>query len=84
VYGDYTLAIEIGDAVTRTPADLKKWLPGDAVYDGSLYVPETLKSGTYRLRLALLDPRTGQPAIQLAIQGRQSDGWYDVGSIQIQ
>jgi len=84
VCGDYTLAIQIGDAVIRTPADIKKWLPGDIVYDGSLYVPETLKSGTYRLRLALLDPRTGQPAIQLAIQGRQSDGWYDVGSIQIQ
>jgi len=83
VYGDYRLAIQIGDAVIRAPAQVSKWLPGDAVFDGSLYLPDTLQPGSYRLRLALLDPRTGQPAIRLAIQGRQSDGWYDVGSIQV-
>ena len=28
--------------------------------------------------------RTRLPAIQLAIEGRQSDGWYDLGEIQIE
>jgi len=32
----------------------------------------------------MLDPRTGKPAIQLAIQGRQSDGWYELGEIGVQ
>jgi len=63
---------------------VRKWLPGDAVYDGAVYVPTTLKPGDYHLRVALLDPRTGQPAIRLAIEGRQSDGWYDVGGISIE
>ena len=58
--------------------------PGDAVFDGTLYVPETLKPGTYKLRVAMLDPRTETPAIQLAIEGRQPDGWYDLGPIAIQ
>ena len=43
-----------------------------------------LKPGEYRLRVALLDRRTEQPAIRLAIEGRQPDGWYDVGGISIE
>ncbi len=88
VYREYRLALQIysseGSSVIRVPADVRKWLPGDAVFDGTLYVPETLKPGTYRLRVGLLDPRTGTPAIQLAIEGRQPDGWYDLGSIIVQ
>ncbi len=44
----------------------------------------TPEAGDYRVRVALLDPRTGQPAIKLAIEGRQPDGWYDVGAISIE
>jgi hypothetical protein len=88
VYGDYTLAIELsssnGTAVIKTSADVRKWLPGDAVFDGTLFVPQTLKAGQYHFRVGLLDSRTGLPAIQLAIEGRQPDGWYDLGSIEVQ
>jgi hypothetical protein len=88
VYRECTLAVEIhsnqGGAVLDTPEDVRKWLPGDAVYDGTVYVPQDLKPGTYRLRIGLLDPRTGEPAIRLAIQGRQPDGWYDLGEITIE
>ena len=83
VYGEYWLAVRIGDAVVRVPVDLRKWLPGDAVFDGPLYVPEEVKPGRQRLQIAILSPRTGQPAIRLAIEGRQPDGWYDVGAIDI-
>jgi hypothetical protein len=71
-------------AEVRLPVDVRKWLPGDAVFDGTLYIPESLKPGSYRLRVALLDPRTGQPAIKLAIEGLQSDGWYDLAPIEVQ
>ena len=64
--------------------DVRKWLPGDAVFDGPLYVPEDLKSGKYRVRIAMLDARTGKPAIELAIEGRQPDGWYELGEINVQ
>jgi hypothetical protein len=62
---------------------LKEWLPGDAVVDRSLYVPENLAPGKYSVRIAILDIETGKPAIQLANEGRQSDGWYAMGSVQI-
>src|SRR5258706_10213513 len=88
VYRDYSLAIELrsphGASVIRTPADVRKWLPGDALYEGHVRIPETLPAGEYRFRLALLDLRTGRPAIQLAIEGRQPDGWYDLGMIRVQ
>jgi len=65
------------------PVDVRKWLPGDAVYDGSLYVPETLPEGTYDFRVAMLDPRSGKPAIRFAIVGRDPDGWYTEGQIRV-
>ena len=59
----------------RIPVDVRKWLPGDAVFDGSVYVPEDLDEGNYEVRIAMLDPRTGVPAIRFAIEGdRMMDG----------
>ncbi len=88
VYREYLLALEFhspgGSEVLQLPADIGKWLPGDTAFDGSVYVPETLRTGVYRLRVALLDPRTRQPAIRLAIQGRATDGWYDLGTITVE
>ena len=88
VYRDYILALELHSAtrsaVIRTPADVRRWLPGDAVFDGGLYVPDDLPPGAYRLRVGLLDPRTLTPSIRLAIEGRQEDGWYDIGEISVE
>jgi len=88
VYRPYDLAVELyssgQSAVVTLPVDIRKWLPGDAVYDGTIYIPADLSPGEYRVRVAMLDPRTRQPAIRLAIQGRQPDGWYDVGAITVE
>ena len=87
VYKEFTLAVELRSPGMATaipvPVDIRKWLPGDAVYDGTLYVPETLAEGNYDVRIAMLDPRTGKPAIRLAVEGRQEDGWYAMGSLTV-
>jgi uncharacterized protein DUF4832 len=87
IYREFSLAIELRSSKTATtvqvPVDVRKWLPGDAVFDGTLYVPENLAEGTYDFRIAMLDPRTGRPAIRFAIEGRQDDGWYGMGSLTI-
>ncbi|MGH9437985.1 MAG: DUF4832 domain-containing protein, partial [Terriglobia bacterium] len=87
IYRDYILAVELyspaGSSVIQTTAQVEKWLPGDAVFDGTLYVPANLKHGAYRFRVALLNQRTRLPAIRLAIEGRQPDGWYDLGPIAV-
>jgi hypothetical protein len=87
-YTAFTLALQLRSASTQAllplAADVRKWLPGDAVHDASVYIPDGLAPGEYRLRVALLDPRTRLPAVPLAIAGRQSDGWYDLGAIRIE
>ena len=88
VYRDYVLALAFqspgGSSVVRTGARVRDWLPGDAVFEDPLYVPDDLKPGPYRLRVALLDARTLTPAIRLAIEGRQEDSWYDLGAITVE
>jgi Domain of unknown function (DUF4832) len=87
VYYPYTLAVQLASEQNRveihTPADVRQWLPGDALFESTLYVPESAAVGKHRFRIALLDPRTGQPAIRLAIEGRKEDGWYDLGEIEV-
>jgi hypothetical protein len=29
----------------KVPVDVRKWMPGDAVYDGSIYVDDHFKPG---------------------------------------
>ncbi len=74
----------IGDVVIETPADLRKWLPGDQVFDGNIFIPPSVKPGSHRLRVAVLDRRMRKPAVRLAIAGLQADGWYDLGEIRVE
>jgi len=87
VYYDYILAIQLkgaaGETVIDLPEDVKTWLPGDAVFESTVFIPYSLGPGEYQVRIALLDPRTRKPAIKLAIEGRQPDGWYDLGKVTV-
>lgn len=87
-YDPYDLALELrsggAGSVVRLPADVRKWLPGDSLVEGDVSIPAGLKPGEYRVRVALLDPRTGKPGVKLAIEGLQPDGWYDVGSVKVE
>jgi len=65
-------------------ADVRSWLPGYSLIVESIPLPADLPAGSYQMRVALLDPATNQPAIRLAIAGRDPDGWYALGSFQIQ
>jgi hypothetical protein len=75
IYGNLTLA-PVSLETCGTPSTWKR-------DDKSLFIPEDLPPGIYRFRVALLDPETSQPAVLLAIKGRQPDGWYDLGSVEV-
>jgi len=87
VYSQYDLAMELrssrSSAIIRIPVDVRKWLPGDSVFDNTVYVPQDLDEGIYDVRIAMLDPQTGKPVIRFAIEGRQDDGWYAMGSLMV-
>jgi hypothetical protein len=69
--------------VFDTDADIRNWLPGDALYDSSFFVPADMPAGEYDLAIALLDPQTRQPKVKLAIAGMEADGWYTLGKIKV-
>jgi hypothetical protein len=87
VYRPYTLALQLRSGGAQVeipvPVDVRTWLPGNALFEGELKIPATLKPGKYDLRVALLDPGTNLPAIRLAIEGRQDDGWYLLDKIEV-
>jgi hypothetical protein len=86
-YGDYDLVIQLrsekDSIMIPIPVDVRKWLPGDAVYDGTVFIPAELEPGPYDVRIAMLDPRTKKPAIRFANEGRLGDGWYAIGSLTV-
>lgn len=88
IYRDVRLALQFHSRLESVPistsADPRRWLPGDAIYEERLDVPDHLNPGRYRLRLALVDPATGVPVVRLSILGREPDGWYDLGAIEVE
>jgi hypothetical protein len=65
--------------VLPTDADITSWLPGDNLFDGSVFLPADCAPGEYELAIGLLDPQTGAPKVKLAVAGRGEDGWYSLG-----
>ncbi|HRP30406.1 MAG TPA: DUF4832 domain-containing protein [Agriterribacter sp.] len=87
-YRSFPLAIRIRnnqDSMTYiTDADIRTWLPGDNLYDNSLFIPEHFRPGYYDVQIAIVDPQSHQPKIQLAITNREADGWYSLGKIKVE
>jgi len=87
-YKNFSFAIKLNnnkDSITfLTGADIREWLPGDNLYDNNVFIPPNFTPGDYNLQIAIIDPQTGKAKIQLAIEGKNSDGWYDLGKIKIE
>jgi hypothetical protein len=87
-YKDFIPAIRLksgeNEAVMILPdVNLKEWLPGDIVFDDAVFVPLDLPVGTYDVQIALVDRLKHQPRINLAIEGKVGEGWYQLGKINV-
>jgi hypothetical protein len=86
-YHKFPLAILLADSdhqeILLTDADIRNWLPGDNLYDGSLRIPDTVESGNYELLIGILDRSGKYPKVKLAIEGRNPGGWYPMGFIEV-
>ncbi len=86
-YKDFTLAIRLKskdkECILPTDANIKDWLPGDNVYDQTVFIPNDLPAGVYDVQLAIVDRWKFEPRVKLAIEGRGDDGWYQLGQIEI-
>src|SRR6185437_6102193 len=72
-YRKFPLALRLSNkqanAVMITDADIRTWMPGDNLYNNSVFIPANLPDGDYQVSIAIVDPATRKPAIKLAIQG---------------
>lgn len=87
VYRPYKFAIRLENGNYNktfiTGANVKEWLPGDSIYDDSFFMPHDIPHGEYNIQIALLNNLTREPAINLAIEGKRPDGWYQIGTIRV-
>jgi hypothetical protein len=90
-YSDYVLGVRLRPAgggpaslVVVTNNVTRSWLPGTFSIDQNITVPAGLAPGAYEVALALINPVTLGSDIKLAIAGRDSTGWYPLGTIAIQ
>ncbi|GDX04365.1 DUF4832 domain-containing protein [Buttiauxella sp. A111] len=67
----------------RTSDDIRSWLPGERTASYRLALPATLANGQYFVEVAMLD-KQGKARINLANEGKQSDGWYRVSKVRAQ
>jgi len=87
-YQYFPLAIRFrnrsSNVVFTTSADVRKWLPGDIIYNDSIVIPADMQAGEYEVQLALIDSLTDRPKVLLAIEGKDKDGWYTMGNIHLE
>jgi hypothetical protein len=42
-----------------------------------------MPAGDYDLQIGLIDPLDHKPVINLAIEGKDKDGWYTLGKVKV-
>jgi hypothetical protein len=87
LYKDFVLALRIKgsrlEQVFVTDANIRKWLPGDNLFDGAIFLPDATPEGEYELAIGIVDRDTHQPKVKLAIAGVDSEGWYPLTKIHV-
>jgi hypothetical protein len=86
-YKKFLLAIRLTNgeksAIMIADADITSWMPGDNIYDDAVFVPYEMTAGKYDLQVGIVDRQSHKPVVNLAIGGRDTDGWYSIGKIKI-
>jgi hypothetical protein len=89
-YHEYDLALEFtpvagGDSWRHvfSDVDLKTWLPGEHAVEAAVPVPSDLADGTYTLKVGMLFRHNQEPAIELAIEGKDDEGWYPLSELTV-
>ena len=69
--------------VLETSADVRTWLPGPSEVSESLSLPGSMPAGTWTIAVGITGT-PGVPMLNLAIEGRDAEGWYPVSAIEVE
>jgi hypothetical protein len=79
-YEDWKITYTIGSWTGTSTLNLRLFEPGAKPSTDSFSMP-AIPAGTYQVKVKIVDPKGIRPPISLAIQGRESDGSYSLGTI---
>ncbi len=86
-YKKFILALRLSGKkrteIFLTDANINNWLPGDVVFNDAIFVPADMPAGNYDIQIGIVDPQSHLPKVNLAIEGKDADGWYTMGKIKI-
>lgn len=87
-YFNWPLRVGLADAngivtYTTTNDDIRNWLPGTTDVIASMSLPSNIPAGTYSIVVSIADPATDKPGINLAIDGKRTDGWYALDTVNV-
>jgi hypothetical protein len=89
-YRDYRIAFRLRDDKSIindqfvTDKSVKGWVPGTHSVEDSYTILEEIAPGSYNLDLGLVFHNAHDRIIPIAIEGVTDDGWYAIGSIEIE
>jgi hypothetical protein len=87
IYKKFLLAIKVTNEkrseVIVTDADINTWFPGDNLYDDAIFIPLNMPAGIYQLKIGIVDRQSHEPRVNLAISGKDIEGWYPIGKIEV-
>ncbi|MBM7579208.1 DUF4832 domain-containing protein [Jeotgalibacillus terrae] len=67
----------------RADTDIRKWLPGDTTETYVIHLPAHLNRGDYSVLVAINDPLTGDPGVELEMDTDRGDKRYKIASFSI-
>lgn len=88
---DLTLGVRLTPAGTTgafgsmygTTVGFRGMLPGEHLLKASFPLEADLKPGRYTLSIGVMDAGSRKPAVRLAIEGRDADGWYPLSTVEV-
>lgn len=89
-YKDYLLAFRLNNTSNKASyvfviddTSIKGWLPGIIEINKTINLSDNIKAGRYDLAIGVVDKVTNKPAIRLAIEGCDDDGWYPISNVEV-
>ena len=89
-YRDYRIAFRLRDSkdvihgMHVTDQSIRGWLPGGTSVDVGYPLPDELLVGKYKLELGLVFHSAPDRLVPIANEGKTNDGWYDVGTMEVE
>jgi hypothetical protein len=87
IYYSYLFALKFTQGnrsfVHKSPADVTKWLPGDAFLRETIELPPSFGPGMVVLHAALIHPQTHEPRVAFASEGKRDEGWLRLDTLEL-